>query len=326
MSTTLTRREALKIIGAGISLGAVPRPARAETQTRLAFATAGKGGVFYPLGSAMATVLSKYIAGVTVAPGMTGGSAENMKLLQQGKVQLALTLADTAWDASQGKLSGWSERVPVRTLLNTYSGYMHIVTLEGLGIKTVADLKGKRLSTGMPGSGTEVKGLRVLEAYGVDPKDFQQERLDYGDAALALKDGKLDAFLSDAGLPGKPIADLAATPGKKVRLLPNGDAVPKMVAKYGPLYFAASIPKGTYQGVDEDVPAAAVANLLVAHQQMDAALAHEITKAILEHTAELLTAHKSAREITLGNAVRGSPIPFHPGALRYYKGKGISVP
>ena len=322
---TITRRQAIQLIGAGISLNTMARSARAEGQNRLAFATAGKSGVFYPLGSAMATVLSKSIPGLTVVTEMTGGSAENMKLLHQGKVQLALTLADTAWDASQGKLSGLSAKVPVRTLLGTYSGYMHIVTLDGLGIRSVADLKGKRVSTGLAGSGTEVKGLRVLEAYGVSPRDFQQEHLDYGDAALALRDGKLDAFLSDAGLPGKPIIDLAATPGKKIRLLPNGDAVPKMVAKYGQLYFTASIPKGTYQGVHDDIPVAAVANLFVAHERMDKALTYEITKAILEHTQDLVSGHKAAQEINLKNAVRGSPIPFHPGALRYYKEKGIPV-
>jgi TRAP transporter TAXI family solute receptor len=326
----MTRRQAIKFLGIGVSFGTVMAPGsvRGQTEPRiLSFATAGKGGVFYPLGSGMATVISKSIAGVTVTPQLTGGSAENMKLLHEGKVQLALTLADTASDAAQGKLSGLAENVSVRALLGTYSGYMHIVTLEGLGIKTVADLKGKRVSTGLPGSGTEVKGLRVLEAYGVTPKDLgRQDRLDYGDAAHALRDGKLDAFLSDAGLPGQPIVELAATPGKKVRLLPNGDAVAKMVAKYGPLYFAASIPKGTYQGVNEDVSAAAVANLVVVHERMEERMAYEITKAILEHSSELLTAHKAAQEITLKNAVRGSPVLFHSGALRYYKEKGLKVP
>ncbi len=328
--TTMTRREAIKLLGIGVSFGGAmaPRLVRGETAPRvLAFATAGKGGVFYPLGSGMATVISKSILGVTVSPQLTGGSAENMKLLHEGKVQLALSLADTAADAAQGKLSGLAEKVAVRTLLGTYSGYMHIVTLEGLGIKTVADLKGKRVSTGMPGSGTEVKGLRVLEAYGVTPKDLgRQDRLDYGDAAHALRDGKLDVFLSDAGLPGQPIVELAATSEKKVLLLPNGDAVRKMVAKYGPVYFAASIPKGTYQGVNEDISAAAVANLLVVHQRMEDELAYGITKAILEHSSELVAAHKAAREISLTNAVRGSPITFHPGALRYFKEKGIAIP
>ena len=327
--TKMTRREAIKFLGIGASLGSAmaPRLARAETAPRvLAFATAGKGGVFFPLGSGMATVISKSIAGVTVTPQMTGGSADNMKLLHEGKVQLALSLADTASDAAQGKLSGLAEKVAVRSLLGTYSGYMHIVTFEGLGIKKVADLKGKRVSTGAPGSGTEVKGLRVLEAYGVTPKDFGwHARLDYGYAADAVRAGKLDAFLSDAGLPGQPIVELAATPGKKVLLLPNGDAVPKMVAKYGPVYFTASIPKGTYQGVNEDISAAAVANLLVVHERMEEGLAYGITKAILAHSSELVTAHKAAQEITLNNAVRGSPIPFHPGALRYYKEKGIAV-
>jgi TRAP transporter TAXI family solute receptor len=320
----MSRRQAVKFVGAGVSLAPWIHFAQAQEQRRLGFATAAKGGVYYPVGSAICTVLSRYLPGTSAVPEITGGSAENMKLLHQGKVQLAMTIADTASDAFQGKLSGLSEKVAVRTLLGTYSGYMHIFTLEGRGIKSIADLKGKRVSTGLPGSGTEVKGLRVLEAYGVGAKDFQQESLDYGDAALPLREGKLDAFLVDSGLPmpGKLFADLAAS-GKKVLLLPNADAVPKMVAKYGPLYFSAPIPKGTYAAVNEDIPAAAAANLVVASETMEPTLAYEITRAILEHTADLLSAHKAAQEITLKNAVRGSPIPFHAGALRYYKEKGL---
>jgi TRAP transporter TAXI family solute receptor len=328
---TMTRRQAITWIGIGVGMslghGIRPGPLMAQTRAHLSLATAGRGGAFYPLGTGMAALISKYMPGVEATAQLTGGSAANMKLLHEGNVELALTLADSAWDAAQGQLGGLPEKVPVRTLLGTYSGYMHIVTLEGLGITTVADLKGKRVSTGLPGSGTEVKGVRVFEAYGVTPQDLgRHDRLDYGEAAQALRDGTLDAFLWDAGLPGKVILDLAATPGGTIRLLPTGDAVPPMVAKYGPLYFVAAIPKGTYPGVNEDVSAAAGTNLLVTHERMEEPLAYEITKLLLERTPELVPAYSGAREITLRSAVRGSPIPFHPGALRYYKEQGITVP
>lgn len=327
----IARREALKLlgIGGGVWLGGGVGAPRlwAQTKTRLSIATGGTGGVYYPLGGGMAALISKFVPGVEATAEVTTASVDNMKLLHAGKIALALTLPDTAWDAHEGKLKGLAEKVGVRTLAALYSNYMHIVALEGSGIRSVADLKGKRVSTGAPGSGTEVKGLRVLEAYGLTPKDLKsQDRLGVGESAGALKDRKLDAFIWDGGLPTAAILDLAATPGIKIHLLPHGDAIPKMVAKYGPLYFSGVIPKGTYIGMEGDAPVAVATNLLVAHERMEEPLAYQITKVLLEHTEDLVAVHKAAKEITLKSAVVGSPVPFHPGALRYYKEKGIKVP
>lgn len=302
-------------------------PAWPQTKTRLSIATGGTGGVYYPLGGGMAALISKHLPATEATAEVTTASVDNMKFIHTGKVGLALTLPDTAWDAYQGQLKGLKEKVQVRSLLALYSNYMHIVSLEGSGIRSVADLKGKRVSTGAPGSGTEVKGLRVLEAYGLTTKDLRsQERLGVAESAGALKDRKVDAFIWDGGLPTAAILDVAATPGIKVHLIPHGDAVAKMVAKYGPLYFVGMIPKGVYKGVEEEVPVAAATNLLVAHERMEENLAYQITKLFLERTADLVAVHKAATEITLKSAVLGSPVPFHPGALRYFKEKGIKVP
>jgi TRAP transporter TAXI family solute receptor len=247
--------------------------------------------------------------------------------LHGNRIALALSLPDTAWDGFTGQIKGFKEKANIRTLMALYSNFMHIVALDGGGIKSVADLKSKRVSTGAPGSGTEVKGLRVLETYGITPKDFKShDRLGAGESAGALKDRKIDAFIWDGGLPTGAVLDLAATPGIKISMIPHGDAVPKMVAKYGPLYFVGNIPKGVYKGVDEDTPVAAVTNLLIANEKLDENLAYQITKLFLEHTADLVAVHKAATEITLKNAVVGSPIPFHPGALRYFKEKGVKLP
>ena len=232
-----------------------------------------------------------------------------------------------AWSAAQGKLNGLSDKVAVRTLLGTVSAYLHFVTLEGLGNNTVADLKGKRVSTGLIGTGTAIKALRVLDTHGVTPDSLGMDsHQDYPEAAHGLKEGKLDAFAWDATLPGKAILELAATPGIKIRLLSTGDAVPQMVAKYGPFYFVAPIPKGTYPGMNEDVPAAAGKTLFVTGNRIEESQAYEITKAVLEHIPELTAALPAAKEISPTTAVLGSSIPFHPGALRYYKEKGITVP
>ena len=324
---TIVRRHLLLVAVLPILALCVPGLLEAQPITRLSIATGGTGGVYYPLGGGMAALISRSIPATEATAEVTTASVDNMKLLHTAKVALALTLPDTAWDAYQGQIKGFKEKVAVRSLVALYSNYMHIVALEGSGIKSVADLKGKRVSTGAPGSGTEVKGLRVLEAYGLTPKDLRsQERLGVGESAGALKDRKIDAFIWDGGLPTAAVLDLAATPGIKIHLVSHGDAVAKMVAKYGPLYFVGTVPKGTYAGVDLDVPVAAVTNLLIAHERMEEPLAYQITKLVLEHTPDLVAVHKAASEITLKSAVVGSPVPFHPGALRYYKEKGIKVP
>jgi TRAP transporter TAXI family solute receptor len=301
--------------------------ASAQVKTRLAIGTGGTGGVYYPLGGGLAALISKHLPGVEATAEVTTASVDNMKLLHGNRVALVFTLPDTALEAYQGKLKGLNDKVAVRALSSIYANFMQIVALDGTGIKSVPDLKGKRVSTGAPGSGVEVKGLRVLEAYGLAPKDFKsQDRLGAAESAGALKDRKLDAFFWDGGLPTAAILDLAATPGLKIHLIPHADAVPKMVAKYGPLYFAATIAKGTYGGMDTDVQVAAATNLLAVHERMDENLAYQITKLLHERTADLVAVHAAAKEINLKNAVVGSPIPFHAGALRFYKEKGIKAP
>jgi TRAP transporter TAXI family solute receptor len=302
-------------------------PAAAQVKTRLSIATGGTGGVYYPLGGGLAALISKHLPGVEATAEVTTASVDNMKLLHADRVALTLTQPDIAWDAYQGQMKGFKEKVGVRAIAALYSNYMHIVALDGSGIKTINDLKGKRVSTGAPGSGTEVKGLRVLETYGISPKDLKsQDRLGASESAAAMKDRKLDAFIWDGGLPTAAILDLGATPGIKIHLIPHGDAVAKMAAKYGPVYFVGTIPKGTYGGIETDVQVAALTNLLAVHERLDEALAYQITKLLLERTADLVAIHQTAKEITLKSAVVGSPIPFHPGALRYYKEKGTKVP
>jgi TRAP transporter TAXI family solute receptor len=308
-------------------LALLPLAADAQVKTRLSIATGGTGGVYYPLGGGMAALISKHIPYTEATAEVTTASVDNVKLLHGNRIGMALCLPDTAWDGYSGQIRGFKEKANIRSLMALYSNFMHFVAAEGSGIKSIADLKGKRVSTGSPGSGTEVKGLRVMEAYGLTPKDFKsQDRLGVGESAGALKDRKIDAFIWDGGLPTAAVLDLAATPGIKITIIPHADAIPKMVAKYGPLYFVANIAKGVYKGVDEDTPVAGATNLLIVNEKMDETLAYQITKLFLERTADLVAVHKAAIEISLKNAVVGSPIPFHPGALRYYKEKGLRVP
>jgi len=310
-----------------VALALLPLAANAQVKTRLSIATGGTGGVYYPLGGGMAALISKNIPNTEATAEVTTASADNVKLLHGNRIGMALCLPDTAWDGYSGQIRGLKEKANIRSLMALYSNFMHFVAAEGTGIKSIGDLKGKRVSIGAPGSGTEIKGLRVMEAYGLTPKDLKsQDRLGVAESAGALKDRKIDAFIWDGGLPTAAVLDLAATPGIKINIIPHADAIPKMVAKYGPLYFVANIAKGVYKGIEEDIPVAGATNLLIVNEKMDETLAYQITKLLLEHTADLVAVHKAAIEISLKNAVVGSPIPFHPGALRYYKEKGIRVP
>jgi TRAP transporter TAXI family solute receptor len=298
----------------------------AQKTVRLSIATGGTGGVYYPMGGGMANIISKYIPYTEATAEVTTASVDNCLLVGQGKGDLALIMADTGWDAYQGRAK-FRDKIPLRTIAVLYPNNMHIVTLEGKGIENVTDLKGKRVSTGAPGSGTEVKALRVIEAFGLDPtKDMTRDKLGVSESAGALKDRKIDAFFWDGGLPTAAVTDLGATPGIKMKLISHADAVSKMRETYGPIYVKGIIPAKTYPGQDVDVPIAVVWNLLVCHEKMGGDIAYDIVKTLFDHKPELVTVHREARHIMLEpQATGGSPIPFHPGAIRYFTEKGLKI-
>lgn len=298
----------------------------AQKTVRLSIATGGTGGVYYPMGGGMANILSKYIPYLEATAEVTTASVDNCLLVGKQKAELAFIMADTGWDAYMGK-GQFKEKVALRTLAVLYPNNMHVVTVEGKGIDKVADLKGKRVSTGAPGSGTEVMGLRVIEAFGLDPnKDMTRDKLGVSESAGALKDGKIDAFFWVGGLPTAAITDLGATPGMKMKVLNSADAVPKMREKYGPLYVKGVIPAKTYPGQETDAPIAVVWNILVCNEKMKGDVAYDIVKTMFDRKPELVASHRDARYLFLeSQAGGGSPIPFHPGAIRYYTEKGIKV-
>ena len=298
----------------------------AQKSVRLSIATGGTGGVYYPLGGGMANIISKYIPYVEATAEVTTASVDNCLLLGRGKADLALIMADTGWDAYMG-LAKFKEKIPLRSLAAFYPNNMHVVTVEGKGIEKVTDLKGKRVSTGAPGSGTEVMALRVLEAYGLNPdKDMSRDKLGASESAGALKDKKIDAYFWVGGIPTASVTDLGATPGTKMKLLGHADAVTKMREKYGPLYVKGIIPAKTYPGQEGDVPIAVVWNLLVCHENMKENVAYDILKTLFDHKPELVMSHSDAKYLSLEpQGAGGSPIPFHPGAVRYFTEKGVKI-
>ncbi|HEV7803715.1 MAG TPA: TAXI family TRAP transporter solute-binding subunit, partial [Burkholderiales bacterium] len=219
-------------------------PASAQEKIQLSIATGGTGGVYYPLGGGMANVLSKYIPGITATAEVTGGSVDNLKLIGTGKPYIAFVMADAGQDAYKGEDKFKGHKVPLRTLMVLYPNRMHVVSVEGTGVNSMADLKGKRVSTGSPGSATEVMAFRLIEAAGLDKdKDLKRERLGVSESVNALKDKKIDAFFWVGGLPTAAVTDLAATPGVKIKMIEHANLVPAMNKKYGNLYVADTIPK-----------------------------------------------------------------------------------
>lgn len=297
-----------------------------QKTVRLSIATGGTGGVYYPLGGGMANIISKYVPYTEATAEVTTASVDNCRLVGAGKAELALIMADTGWDAYQGRAQ-FKEKVPLRTVAVLYPNNMHVVTLEGKGIEKVTDLKGKRVSTGAPGSGTEVMALRVIEAFGLDPtKDMTRDKLGVSESAGALKDRKIDAFFWVGGLPTAAVTDLGATPGIKMKLIGHVDGLTKMRETYGPIYVKGVIPSKTYPGQDVDVPITVVWNLLVCHENMKGDVVYDILKTLFDHKQELITVHREARWLSMEpQATGGSPIPFHPGAIRYFGEKGLKI-
>ena len=293
----------------------------------ISIATGGTGGVYYPLGGGLAAALSKYVPGMQATAEVTGGSVDNLKLVGSGKPYIGFSMTDAALDAFRGEDKFKSGKIGVKTLMVLYPNRMHVVSIDGRGVTKLADLKGKRVSTGSPGSATEVMAFRIIEAAGLDKdKDLKRERLGAAESVNAIKDGKIDAFFWVGGLPTAAVTDLANTPGTKLVMVDHAEVVSAMNKKYGDLYVEDQIPMATYKGMVADNKQATVMNILVAHDSMDDKTAYAIVKTIFDKRDDLIAVHKEAMNFKLENQkVHATPIPWHPGAVRYFAEKGIKM-
>lgn len=308
-------------------LCALATPVLAQDKSSLTIGTGFPSGVYYPMGGGIAKIVSKHMPGYSAKVEATGGSVDNLKLLSTNRIDIGFSMADASLDAYTGTDKFKSGKLAVRALMVLYPNPLHVVALERPDISKIADLKGKRVATGAPGSATEVIALRVLEAHGIDKdKDVTRERLSLEESVAALKDRKIDVLFWTGGVPTAAIANLASTPGLKVRLIDHDDAVDNMVKKYGTLYSKQEISLKAYPGLSKGAKVAAVWNILVVSESMNAQLAYAIVKAISENKAEMVEAHKEAGNISLENQKTDtSPIPFHPGAVKYFAEKGIRL-
>lgn len=291
---------------------------------RLSIAAGLTGGVYYVYGGGIAKVVSETLPDVEVTAEATSGSIDNLKFLQSGKADLGFTMADTLDEAvrRQGAFrdSGATRLLALAALIDNFT---HLATFADSGLRSLMDLNGRVVSVGAPGSGTETLAVRILSAAGIDPETgIRRQGLGVNASVDALKDGKLDAFFWSSGVPAGSILDLAATPGRRLALLPSDSVLPELGRRYGALYYLGSIPKQTYPGVESDVPVVMVKSLLAVSEAMEDELAYRLTRTLFEKKKDLEAIHPEARHLSLEEAVKGSPAPFHPGAIRYYEEKG----
>ncbi len=301
------------------TLAFAPLAAKAEFVNVL---TGGTSGVYYPLGVAIAKIISDKVPDARPSVQATKASVENLILIQQGKGEIGFTLADSLADGWAGKEdAGFKAPLKkLRAMAAIYPNYIQIVAAKDSGIKSISDLKGKRLSVGAPKSGTELNARAILNAAGLKYEDLGKvEYLPFAESVELMKNRQLDATLQSAGLGVSSIKDLATAVDITVVEIPNA-----IVDKVGTPYLKSVIPAGTYTGQDKDVPTAAVPNFLVVREDMKEAEVYALTKAIFDNLADLQAAHVAAKSITIKDAMKGSPVPFHPGAERYFKEKGVT--
>ena len=311
-------------VGLGLSLAAAVASgaAVAQQQQFINILTGGQSGVYYPVGVALSQIFAKDIPNVRSTAQVTKASAENLNLLQAGRGELAIALGDAVSGAWQGNAeAGFPKKLDkLRGLSGTYNNYIQIVASADSGIKTLADLKGKRVSVGAAKSGTELNARAVFKAAGLTYADMAKvEYLGFGESVELMKNRQLDATLQSAGLGVASIRDLSTA--IKIVVIPvPADVVTKVGdAAYQP----AMIPANTYTGQTEAIPTAAITNFLVTHSDVSDDVAYRMAKAMYDNIETLYAAHNAAKVIKRENAIKGMPIPLHPGAEKYYKEVGL---
>lgn len=301
-----------------------------SAQEKLSFsiATGGVGGVWYPLGGAIGGVIGKNVPNTSATAEATTAAIDNLKLLVAGKVGMAFCYDYHAILANEGKLEAVSPKTqPVRIVMAFYEQPLHVVTKEGTGIKSIFDLKGKRVSTGAPNSGTEEQADYVLKPLGIDwNKDFKREKLGASESVAALKDGKIDAFFWSGAVPTSSIIDLSTTPGLKMVLIPiTGETAEKIMKASPGVFHKTAFKKGAYTGIDAEVPTIAITAVLTAMDKFPEDRMYQIVSAIFGNLEEISAVWKGAKELTPEASIKQlgpEAIKYlHPGSQRFFKEK-----
>jgi TRAP transporter TAXI family solute receptor len=299
-------------------IGAV---ASVQAADHLVIATGGTAGTYYPFAGAMSNIWNTKIKDMNVTAQTTGGSVENVRLINKKDVELALAQSDTLDQAWKGTEAFKEPLKGMSAIATMFPEIVQIVVRADGPIKTFPDLKGKKVGVGAPGSGTEASYRQTLEAYGMKKEDVNSQYLSFAESAEAFKDKHIDGFYVIAGIPVSAIMDVSMQ--NEVRILPlSADISTKLIQKY-PFLAAAKIPANTYRGQTEDVPTVAVNSVLVAGNQLKPEVVYNLIKVLFENQPQLAAAHAKGKELNPQRAVTGVSIPFHPGAVKYYQEKGL---
>lgn len=307
---------------AATSMLAVALPASAQ---QLSIATGGTGGTYYPIGGGFAEMINNHIEGAQATAEVTGASVENMGLIMRGDADMALALADTVYQAYTGTGDFETRQIEAtRALASMYPNAVQLVTLAESDIHSLADLEGKRVSVGAPGSGTELNARALLEANGISYDDFTPQRFNFNETADAIRDGDIDAGFWSVGPPTSSIMNLATT--RDIRLIGLSDEEIANAQEEVAVFARYSLGENLYEGMDEAVPTIGVPNVLVVNAAMDEELAYQLTELLFENTDELIAVHPAANDTTVEFTMESTPVPLHPGSIRYFEEAGVEVP
>ena len=323
-SAGFTRRS---VIGAAAVLAA-PFVARAQQPTRFGVGTGPAGGVYRPLGEGIAKILADTLPALSAAAVPTTGTPGNVEGLSTEQLSLGMSQVDAAVAAFEGDGPYKGRPIALRALGVVYTNHMHLVSTAGSGIRSIADLRGKRVSTGAAGSATETIAFRLLVAASLDRnKDFAvREALSLVDGTEAIKAGKLDAYFYSSGLPTSSVTDLASSPGVQIALVDHADMAERIVARHGSVYFPDTIPAGTYPGQHADNQQVSVANILMVRAGMSDAQASMILGALWAARADMAQAHSEARNFTVeAQKTAAAGIPWHPAAEAFWLKQGANL-
>ena len=311
-------------LACGIALGLVfAGPVSAKT-TFIGIGTGGTGGIYYPYGGGVAEIWSKHVEGVRAVAEVTGASVENVKLAHKGETVIGEVMGDVAVAGYKGLSKFQGKKHDILTMAIMYPNLLQVVTKKDSGITNIEQIKGRNISTGSPGSGTNFMAEVVLKALGIPLDSYKDSRLSFTESANALRDGTIEVGTWCVGPGTSSIMDLATT--HDIRIIPFTEEQTRKILEANAEYSAVELAGGIYNGVDEPVPTIGVWNVMICQSSLDEDLVYSLVKALFEHNDYLLKIHPSAAYTTAENAVKYSPIPLHPGTIRYLKEKGIDVP
>ncbi|MCR4900772.1 MAG: TAXI family TRAP transporter solute-binding subunit [Treponema sp.] len=293
-----------------------------NTTKNYILATGGTSGTYYPFGGAIANVWNSKIENMNVTAQATGASAENLRLINKGEAEFAIVQNDVMDYAYNGTDLFAGEKLSnIMTIGTMYPEVVQIAVSKASGITSVADFKGKRISVGAAGSGVEFNAKQIMEGYGLTFDDIKKSNLSFKESADGIQNGTLDGCFITAGVPNAALQELAFTAG--LILIPvDGQAADRICAKYG-YYTKTVIPGGTYKGTDEDVGALAIMATLAVSSKLDENTVYEMTKTLFDNLTDLGNGHAKGKEVSAKTAVTGVSVPFHPGAIKYYKEIGL---